>query len=111
MIYRFVSWLALLLVGSGLTLPSYSAESAPAMPADKSAEAESAEKAAPPIHDINPGPMHGQLAAVTAKVLEGRHYSHLPLDESVSRKFLDHYLDTLDPQHIHSLHSDMSAFS
>jgi carboxyl-terminal processing protease len=111
MIYRFVSWLALLLVGSGLTLSSYSAESTPAMPADKSAEAESAEKAAPPIHDISPGPMDGQIAAVTAKVLEGRHYSHLPLDESVSGKFLDRYLDTLDPQHIHFLQNDLSEFA
>src|SRR5260221_253296 len=111
MIHRLVKWLALPALGSSLILPAFSSESTAASPTDKPAEAESAKKPAPPFHALTPGPMDGQIALVAAKVLEQRHYSHLPFDESVSSKFLDRYLDTLDPQHIHFLQSDLSDFA
>src|SRR5258708_2760872 len=111
MIHRFVNRLALFVLSGGLVLPSYSQESTTAPPADKPSDAESVEKSAPPIHALSPGPMDGQIALVTAKLLESRHYSHLPFDESMSSKLLDHYLEALDPQHIHFLQSDLSDFA
>ena len=34
----------------------------------------------------------------------------LPFDASVSSKFLDRYLETLDPQHLHFTQGDLAAF-
>jgi len=59
---------------------------------------------------IVPGPVDGQIANVTAKLLERFHYLRPHFDGSVSSKFLDRYLETLDPQHLHFLQSDLAEF-
>jgi len=63
------------------------------------------------IHPLSPGPLDGQIAYVTARMLERYQYLRQPFDESISSKFLDRYLDTLDPQHIHFLQSDLDDFA
>lgn len=51
------------------------------------------------------------IARVTAKLLEQSHFSRMPLDDGVSQKFLNRYLDTLDGLHLYFLQSDMEEFS
>src|ERR1043165_4191812 len=61
-------------------------------------------------HLVAPGPVDGQIANVTARLLERYHYLRPHIDTSVSSKFLDRYLETLDPQHLHFLQSDLAQF-
>src|SRR5215468_4083438 len=56
-------------------------------------------------HLVTPGPVDGQIANVTGRLLERYHYLRPHIDNSVSSKFLDRYLETLDPQHLHFLQS------
>ncbi len=62
------------------------------------------------FHPIKPGPVDGQIATVTARLLERYHYLRPQFDGSVSSRFLDRYLETLDPQHLHFLQSDLADF-
>src|SRR5438094_6388084 len=61
---------------------------------------------------IEPVPDEGAIARLTAKVLSQVHYLHVrqPLNDEVSSKFLDRYLETLDGQHMHFLRSDLEDF-
>lgn len=59
---------------------------------------------------IAAGPADGRIAWLTAKMLEQLHYARQPFDSSVSSKFLDRYVKTLDPQNIHFLQSDIDDF-
>lgn len=76
------------------------------------AETPSTEAAAPPTANSHwaPGTRDPLIAASTARMLEQSHYLHLPLDAAVSDKFLTMYLNTLDPQHLHFLQSDLAEF-
>ncbi|MEY2427248.1 MAG: carboxyl-terminal processing protease [Verrucomicrobiota bacterium] len=104
---RFVLRLLLLLLSAQLALPLRAAE--PVERADKSTAAEALEK---PIQvvPVTPGRTDGRIACVTANLLEQAHYSRQPFDRAVSSKFLDRYLETLDPQHLHFLQSDLAEF-
>ena len=57
-----------------------------------------------------PGPDDALIAKTTAEMLETCHYLHLPLDAKISDKFLTSYLNTLDPQHLFFLQSDLTEF-
>jgi carboxyl-terminal processing protease len=59
---------------------------------------------------IKPGPFDGRVAFLTAGLLEGIHFSHHPFDSTISSKFLDRYLESLDPQHLHFLQADIAEF-
>lgn len=50
------------------------------------------------------------ITRVTAELMQRSHYSHHPLDVEMSGKFLDRYLDTLDPVHLTFLQSDIQEF-
>jgi carboxyl-terminal processing protease len=52
----------------------------------------------------------GQIAFWSAYLLKNYHYSHHPFDDSVSSRFLDRYLEAMDPQHLHFLKSDLDHF-
>jgi carboxyl-terminal processing protease len=60
---------------------------------------------------LNPGPNDATTAILTARMLERAHYSQMPFNDEVSSKFLDHYLNALDPQHIFFLQSDVEEFN
>jgi carboxyl-terminal processing protease len=62
------------------------------------------------FHPISPGPVDGPIALVTAKMLERYQYLRQPFNDAVSSKFLDRYIDTFDPQHLHFLQSDLAQF-
>ncbi|HEY5912015.1 MAG TPA: PDZ domain-containing protein, partial [Verrucomicrobiae bacterium] len=62
------------------------------------------------VHPLSPGPLDGQIAYVTARLLQKYHYLRQPFDDAVSGKFLERYLEVLDPQHLHFLQSDLADF-
>lgn len=57
-----------------------------------------------------PGPDDARIAFVAAKLLEGQHFLQHPFDDEFSAKFLDRYLETLDPQHLHFTQEDLAEF-
>ena len=57
-----------------------------------------------------PGPDDARIARVAAAILERNHYLQMPIDDAVSSKFLDKYLDALDPAHLLFLQSDLGQF-
>ncbi len=63
-----------------------------------------------PRAPLSPGPDDARIARVTGAFLERGHYSQQPFDDSVSSKFLDRYLDALDPAHLIFLQSDLAEF-
>jgi carboxyl-terminal processing protease len=109
MIKRFALRLLLLLLGGGMVSPLYSANS-DALATEQPARVESAEKATNVFHPIAPGPTDGRIAWVTALMLGQLHYTTQRFDAVVSSKFLDHYLDTLDPYHMHFTQADLAQF-
>jgi carboxyl-terminal processing protease len=52
----------------------------------------------------------GRIASSVGQVLEGIHYRHAPLDDSVSEKFLKNYLDALDYNHLIFTQADIDEF-
>ena len=57
-----------------------------------------------------PGTDDGRIAFWTAYLLQNYHYSHQRFDDNVSSQFLDRYVESLDPQHLHFLQSDLAEF-
>jgi carboxyl-terminal processing protease len=60
---------------------------------------------------LEPGPNDGNIAYITARLLEEFHYTQHPFDTEMSEKFYDSYLDAYDPQHVYFLQSDIDEFS
>ncbi|HUB87645.1 MAG TPA: carboxy terminal-processing peptidase [Verrucomicrobiae bacterium] len=58
----------------------------------------------------SPGPYDGQIAYWTARLLDQYNYEQQPFDTSISKKFFDGYLESLDPQHDYFLQSDIDGF-
>ncbi len=102
MIDRLRSRVLLLLLSFGLALPTLSTAS----------NNKATEKPAGSTHlsAVSPGKYDGSIAWVTATMLEKYHYLHQPLDRSMSSRFLDRYIEGLDPQHLHFLQSDLDDF-
>ncbi|HWX19795.1 MAG TPA: carboxy terminal-processing peptidase [Candidatus Binatia bacterium] len=78
--------------------------------ADKTESSEIAEKSTKTFQPLNPGPADGQIAFLTARILEKYQYLQQPFNATVSRKFLDRYLETLDPMHVHFTQADLADF-
>jgi carboxyl-terminal processing protease len=64
-----------------------------------------------PPTSLKPGPNDARIAHVAALLLENYHYSQRPLDEDLSKKFFDGYVDSLDPRHENFLQSDLATFA
>ncbi|HVK05535.1 MAG TPA: carboxy terminal-processing peptidase [Armatimonadaceae bacterium] len=64
---------------------------------------------------IRPGTVSAEdearIARVTATLLERSHYARQPLDDSVSARLFEQFLDTLDPQRVFFLESDVAEFA
>src|SRR5690242_17071838 len=112
MIQRSAPRMLLLLLTGKLLLPLGAAETTHSSSAqDVSAPAQGTLNFTNVFHPISPGPVDGQIALVTARMLEKYHYLRQPFDDTVSRKFLDRYLEMFDPQHLHFLQSDHAEFA
>src|SRR5438552_3227491 len=110
MIQRTVVKLLLLLWSSNLLFSWSTAQLFARTPTTETVLAEGASKSTDGFHLISPGPTDGQIATMTARLLERYHYLRPHFDDTVSSKFLDRYLETLDPQHLHFLQSDLTDF-
>jgi carboxyl-terminal processing protease len=59
----------------------------------------------------DPGPDQGQICISVGRLLEEGHYSRQKIDETVSRRFLANYLDTLDFNHLFFTQADVDTFT
>ena len=80
------------------------------LPSAASQVVEKTNTAARKLTPVSPGKFDGSIAWVTATMLEKYHYSHQALDRSMSSRFLDRYIEALDPQHLHFLQTDLDDF-
>jgi len=60
---------------------------------------------------LAPGPDDPRIAFVAARVLENFNYMEHPLDQEMSVKFFDGYINSLDPHHEYFLQSDLAEFA
>ena len=103
---RFVLWFWLLLA---VVLPAvWGAGGA-------KSEAPKAEAIAEAVKNVRtnlpaPGPDDARIAHVVAGMLENHHFRQHRFDDEISAKFLDRYLETLDPQHLHFTQGDLAEF-
>ena len=110
MIERSAARMLLLLLGCRLLLPLTYAEPITNPGQETTGTAETSLKSTNVLHTLSPGPLDGQIALVTARMLEKYHYLRQPFDDVISSKFLDRYLEMFDPQHLHFLQSDLAEF-
>jgi carboxyl-terminal processing protease len=116
MIKRLLIGILLVLLNCGPGLPLRADQTTPSAAPDKPTPAGAVQTpgvengAVPAFHPVSPGPLDGRIAYITADLLEKCHYSRQPFDASVAGKFLDHYLETLDPEHRNFLQSDLAEF-
>lgn len=68
-------------------------------------------KQAQPTDKLAANPEDKTIAALVARLLVRYHYAHHQLDETTSAKWLDRYLDALDPMHFFYLQSDVQEFA
>lgn len=59
---------------------------------------------------LTPGPDNASITAVVVRQLVRQQYLHEQFDAKVASRFLDRYLDTLDPQHLLFFQSDLKEF-
>src|SRR5215212_8208302 len=99
MIYRLFSrFLALILAISPLALCAQDLDNT------------TLDKATKAFKPIEPAAPDGQIAFITARMLEQNHYLRQKFDDTISSKLLDHYIEALDPQHSNFLESDIRDF-
>jgi carboxyl-terminal processing protease len=60
---------------------------------------------------LAPGPGDGEIAYVTAKLLEQNHFLQHPFDNEFSGKFFERYIELLDPQRLHFTQADLDQFA
>lgn len=59
---------------------------------------------------LSPSPSHSKTAVDILAKLDERHYKDLPLEDSLSQKFLNNYLDNLDPGNLYFYAADIKNF-
>jgi carboxyl-terminal processing protease len=109
MIQPFFSRMLLLVLSGILVLPVF-ARQTPEEAVRPGTEAATNETKKAAWTPIRPGKYDATVAWYVARMLEDYHYSKHTLDREWSSKFLDRYLETLDPQHLHFLQSDLAQF-
>ncbi|MBI5386628.1 MAG: carboxy terminal-processing peptidase [Verrucomicrobia bacterium] len=60
---------------------------------------------------LRPGEDDRKISQIVGMILRQSHYSQIPFDDAMSSKFLDRYLDALDPAHLLFLQSDEEEFN
>lgn len=83
------------------------------IPAGQGARADQIGPAPAPTErrSLAPTPDDGEIAYVTARVLEQGHYRQHPFDDAYSEKFLQMYLQALDPQRLYFTQADLAEFA
>ncbi len=111
MIERFAASRLPLLLGCILSLPFFTGGAlGRIVPAGTNALVAGSLKSTNVFRPLAPGPVDGQIAYVTARMLEQYHYLRQPFDGTVSSKLLDRYVDLFDPTHVHFTQEDLAEF-
>jgi len=101
---RWGGWIRLSLCFSGAVLAGQMLWAQAASPAESAPEK-------PIVRPrLKPTMAEGRIAYVAARLLEGQHYTRQEFDDNVSSRFLDRYIESYDPQHLHFLQSDLREF-
>lgn len=110
MIKRFaVRWM-LLVLSSNLVFPFFSNALARTALEPQPQAPDQSFTATDVFHPKQPGPIDGQIAYVTARMLEQYQYLREPFDSKVSSKFLDEYINMFDPFHLEFTQGDLAEF-
>jgi carboxyl-terminal processing protease len=56
------------------------------------------------------GPNDSNIVRLTSEILRRQHFLKLPFDRDLSSKFLERFLDAMDPQHIFFIQTDLDEF-
>ena len=99
----------LFLLSTGLVLRLYGANEAPKQAADIAPSSDEVPQLGALPH-LAAGSNDWRIANITSQALQIRQYLQMPFDAKVSSKFFDMYINTLDPQHIHFIQSDLDEF-
>ena len=62
------------------------------------------------VSAIDTLPGHQQLYREIAQQLDNRHYRQTVIDDALSRRYLERYIDMLDPQKSYFLQADITSF-
>lgn len=57
-----------------------------------------------------PGETEKSIARAITQMLDGMHVTKMPLDDEISARFFDHYIEALDPSKLYFLQSDVEEF-
>lgn len=63
------------------------------------------------LEELAPGPNDGIIATITARQLERGHYRERRLNDELSEKFFERYIEALDPQRLHFTQADLNEFA
>lgn len=110
MIERFAVRVLLLGMGGIFTNPLVSANALATVPPPATSLSDSSLTSTNAFHPVVPGPMDGQIAYVTARMLEQYHYLRQPFTGKVSTRFFDHYVEYFDISHLHFTQGDLAEF-
>src|SRR5262245_11061772 len=105
MLIRFI----LLVIGLQFGATAFSAENRTAAAAEQDQTLLGHPKQFVPV-PLTSGPNDSNIARVVSMILERGHYLRQPLDDDISSKFLDRYLDSFDNLHIYFTKSDLDEF-
>jgi carboxyl-terminal processing protease len=94
-----------------LAAPIRAQEKSPGLKAGEARDAAAAERPRTNHVQLIPGPDDWKIARLVAAVLRQSHYAQLPFDDEMSARFLDRYLDALDPAHLLFLQEDLDEFN
>ncbi len=62
------------------------------------------------VSPLLPGEHDPNITRLTSQVLAGMHYSREPFTGSMANRFLDRYIEMLDPVRIHFFQADLTQF-
>lgn len=62
------------------------------------------------LEDLKPGPEHRRSTRLITHVISNYHYRNVPLDDVLSKKILDRYIDALDPARSYFTQGDIDEF-
>lgn len=70
----------------------------------------SVQPAAATAEDLAPEPRHEKIGQLVTEFVQKSHYSHAAIDDDLSAKVLDRYIESLDGNRMYLLASDVAAF-
>ena len=62
------------------------------------------------LEDLKPQPEHRRSTRLITHVISNYHYRNVPLDDALSKKILDRYIDALDPARSYFTQADIDEF-